>query len=83
LSPYRDEFTTFRTIAPKVFRSASKHNFDATGAGEVTLDIPDGTQSSQLQLNEVLFSPEVGYTLVSIGRLDQLGYTLTFGGGKC
>ncbi|KZV59042.1 hypothetical protein PENSPDRAFT_549791, partial [Peniophora sp. CONT] len=42
LSPHRDEFTTFRTIAPKVFRSASKHSFSATAAGEVTLDVPDG-----------------------------------------
>jgi hypothetical protein len=34
-------------------------------------------------LTEVLYSPKVGYTLVSVGRLDDLSYTLTFGSGKC
>ena len=32
---------------------------------------------------EVLYSPAVGYTLVSIGCLDQLGYSVTFGDGTC
>ena len=30
-----------------------------------------------------MYSPEVGYTLVSIGRLDENGFTATFGDGKC
>lgn len=30
-----------------------------------------------------MYSPEVGYTLISVGRLDDLGFELTFGGGKC
>ena len=34
-------------------------------------------------MTEVLYSPEVGYTLVSIGRLDEKGFSVTFGGGKC
>ncbi|KZT18238.1 hypothetical protein NEOLEDRAFT_1028705, partial [Neolentinus lepideus HHB14362 ss-1] len=36
-----------------------------------------------LRLTEVLYSPEVGYTLISVGRLDEAGFTLTFGQGKC
>ncbi|KZT19808.1 hypothetical protein NEOLEDRAFT_1032083, partial [Neolentinus lepideus HHB14362 ss-1] len=36
-----------------------------------------------LRLTEVLYSPEIGYTLISVGRLDEAGYTLTFGDGKC
>jgi hypothetical protein len=51
--------------------------------GEMTIDIPNGVDISQLKLTEVLYSPEVGYTLVSIGRLDEKGFTTTFSGGKC
>jgi hypothetical protein len=47
------------------------------------IDIPNGADVSQLQLTEVLYSPEVGYTLVSVGRLDQTGLSVTFGDGKC
>ena len=32
---------------------------------------------------EVLYSSEVGYTLVSVGQLDDNGILTTFGGGKC
>ena len=31
----------------------------------------------------MLYSAEVGYTLVSVGRLDEAGFTVKFGGGKC
>ena len=49
----------------------------------MTIDIPNGPKTSRLQLMEVLYSPEVGYTLVSVGNLDDHGFTVTFGGGKC
>ena len=38
---------------------------------------------TQLCLLDVLYSAEVGYTLVSVGRLDEAGFTVIFGGGKC
>jgi hypothetical protein len=42
-----------------------------------------GDSSSQLRLIDALFSPTVGYMLVSIGQLDDAGYTALFGHGKC
>jgi hypothetical protein len=61
----------------------NKKSFSAVGKGELTIDIPDGANSSQLRLTEVLYSPEVGYTLVSIGCLDEKGFGANFSGGKC
>jgi hypothetical protein len=57
--------------------------FKAVGTGEMTIDVPNGVDISQLSLTEVLYSPEVGYTLVSVGRLDDKGFSLMFAGGKC
>ena len=51
--------------------------------GEMTIDIPNGIDFLQLQLTEVLYSPEVGYTLVSVGWLDEQGFSVTFSNGKC
>ena len=42
------------------------------------VDIPNGTGETQLRLRDVLYSAEVGYTLVSVGRLDEAGFTLKF-----
>ena len=36
-----------------------------------------------MRLCEALYSPEVGYTLISIGRLDEAGFSVTFSDGKC
>ena len=55
----------------------------AVGMGEMTISVPDGADVSQLKLTEVLYSLEVGYTLISVGRLDEKGFEITFSGGKC
>lgn len=83
ISPYRDEFSTFESISPRPLRAANKQAFSAVGKGEVILDLPNGATSSQLHLSEVLYSPEAGYTLVSIGRLNDAGFKTTFANGKC
>lgn len=50
----------------------------------MVIDIPDGgADISQLRLTEVLYSPEVGYTLVSFGNLNEKGFSAMFSGGKC
>ena len=55
----------------------------AIGIGKMVINIPNGTKILQLKLMEVLYLPEVGYTLVSIGQLDEKGFDITFSGGKC
>ena len=51
--------------------------------GKMTIDVPNGTDVSKLQLMEVLYSPDMGYTLVSVGKLNDKGFELTFSGRKC
>lgn len=83
ISPHRDEFSTFKTITPQALKTANKQTFSAVGEGEVTLDLPNGATSSKLHLTEVLYSPEAGYTIISIRRLDVAGFTTTFANNKC
>ena len=49
----------------------------------MVIDIPNGVNITKLRLTEVFYSPEVGYILVSIGKLDDDGYQVTFSSGKC
>src|ERR1700678_1362098 len=83
ISPYRNRFENFQTIIPRHFRAANKQTFSSTGKGELVIDVPSGTGETQLRLHDVLYSAEVGDTLVSVGRLDEAGFTVKFGGGKC
>ena len=83
ISPYRDAFEMYTTIPPKPFTAANCQVFNATGVGEMVVDVPNRYDVSCLRLTEVLYSKEVGYTLVSVGRLDELGLSTTFADGFC
>jgi len=83
LTLYCNALKNFIEIPPKSFRAANKQNITAVRMGEMTINVPDGADVSQLKLTEVLYSPEVGYTLVSVGRLDEKGFEVIFSGGKC
>ncbi|THH06822.1 hypothetical protein EW146_g9493 [Bondarzewia mesenterica] len=83
ISPYRDHFEKYRDIPLKPFKAANKQMFNALSMGDIVVDVPNGLDPSKLRLTEVLYSPEVGYTLVSIGWLDELGYSTTFANGQC
>jgi hypothetical protein len=83
ISPYQEDFTSFEEILPKSFWAANKQRFSAVGMGELTIDLPNSTDGSKLALTKVLYSSEVGYTLVLVGWLDDLGFIMIFGSGKC
>ena len=81
--PYHDAFETYTTIPPMPFTAANHQVFNATGIGEMVVDVPNGYDVSHLCLTEVLYSKEVGYMLVSVGRLDELRLSTTFADGFC
>ncbi|KZV80781.1 hypothetical protein EXIGLDRAFT_569675, partial [Exidia glandulosa HHB12029] len=83
ISPYREDFENLEEILPREFRAANSAKFAAKAKGELVINVPNGVSSSALRLTEVLYAPEVGYTLVSIGQLDKLGFKTEFGDGKC
>ena len=83
ISPYRDDLIDFINIPPKSFRAANKQSFSATGTGKLIVDLPKSIGRTKLELTDVQYSPEVAYTLVSVGNLDEKGFIIKFGGGKC
>ena len=85
ISPYRDDLINFINIPPKSFRAANKQSFSATGTGNLKLivDLPKSIGRTKLELTDVQYSPEVAYMLVSVGNLDEKGFIIKFGGGKC
>ena len=67
ISPYRDLFENFQSITPRHFRAANKQTFSTVGKGDIVIDIPNGKGETQIRLQDVLYSAEVRYTLVSVG----------------
>ena len=83
ISPYCERFENLIDIPDKFFTAANHQKFVTTGVGDMIVEVPNGYDVSKLHLTEVLFSLEVGYTLESIGCLDELGLSTTFAEGFC
>ena len=83
ISSYHKRFENFENTAPKQFCAVNQQTFSTVGKGDLIVEIPDDSSFAKLRLIDVLYSPNVGYTLVSIRRLDDDGFTATFGKKKC
>jgi hypothetical protein len=84
MSPCRNLFTSFETLEnPHDVHTADKAMFKATGIGEMSIKVPNRTKNSNITLKNVLYVPNLTFTLVSIACCDTAGFSCTFGKGKC
>ena len=83
ISLYHEHFENLVDILDKSFTAANRQKFIMTGVGNMIVEVPNGYDILHLCLMEVLFLLEVGYTLVLIGCLDELGLSMTFAEGFC
>src|SRR5882762_1026817 len=83
MSPYRADFLNYRELPTRTFQAANKQRFSAVGSGDLTISLPNGNTRTQITLRDVLYAPDVGYTLVSVGKLDEDRYGVKFEDGSC
>jgi len=83
ITPDHDHMLNVWSIPPKSFTAANQQKFSTMGVGNLIIKIPNGAEILKLYVTEVLYSPEVGYMLMSIGRLYELGLSMTFADGYC
>ena len=83
MSPNREQFSEFRTIAPKGVKAVNKTIFMVTRVGCMKIDIPNGRDSTTVTLKDKLYCPDLGYTLVSLAKCDTAGFTVTLKDKSC
>ena len=49
--------------------------FEATGLGDMHIELPNGQSKSQILLKNVLYAPAMGLTLVSISKIAKARFT--------
>jgi hypothetical protein len=79
----RNRLINFTDIEAKPITAADKRTFNAIGKGDMYIDIPNGSETFQVLLCDVLYSPNMGVTLVSIGKITDTGSTVLFHGNTC
>ncbi|PIL23016.1 hypothetical protein GSI_14323 [Ganoderma sinense ZZ0214-1] len=83
MSPHRQDFASLQETK-MTLNAANQQTFRAEGVGEMVIPVPNGTAAdTRIRLKNVLYTPEVAYNLISVGRIDDAGFTTTFSGGQC
>jgi len=75
ISPFREQFENYVDITPKRFRAANQETFNAIGRGELVINIPNGSESSLLRLENALYAPGLDthwYPWVNLTKLVSL-----------
>ena len=57
--------------------------FMVTGVGRMKIDIPNIRDSTTVMLKDVLYCPDLGYTLVSLAKCDATSFTVTLEDKSC
>ena len=83
MSPYRHLFENYVTIQPKSITAADKRYFQATGKGDLRIQLPNGNSTTSILLKDVLHCPDMGLTLVAISKITAAGYPVIFRGSTC
>ena len=77
MSPNSERFSEFRTIAAKGVKAVDKTIFMVTGIGWMKINMPNGRDSTTLMLKDMLYCPDLGYTLVSLAKCNAISFTVT------
>ena len=82
-SPDRDAFINYSPINNTTITTADGRKLKALGKGNVQIELPNGTKRTKTILKEVIHAPDMAFTLILVGRLDNAKCSATFSGGMC
>lgn len=84
MSPYREDFAELEELdTPVTIAMADGRALSAIACGTVVVTAPNGNSTSCLLLRDALYAPGLAFTLVSISRIDKVGYSALFTDGQC
>ncbi len=84
MTPSRHRLMNYTAIKPRGIMAADKKKFEALGKGDMHITIPNGkNQTTKVLVKDVLHAPNLGVTLLSVGRITQAGYSLDFKDEEC
>ena len=83
MSPSKHCFLNFKEIAPRAINAADKTVFKAVGIGSMRVGIPNGKTTTHVTLKDILYCPDLAFTLISLTRCDAAGYSVLLKDQKC
>ena len=82
-SPDRDAFINYSPINNTTITTAYGRKLKALGKGDVRIELLNGAKRTKTILKEAIHAPDMAFTLISVGRLDDAKCSATFSSGMC
>ena len=79
-SPDHNEFINYCQINNTTITTANGHKLKALGKSDVWIELPNGAKCTKTILKEAIHAPDMAFTLISVGRLDDAKCSATFSG---
>ena len=76
-------FINYSPINNTTITTANGRKLKALGKGDMRIELPNGTKRTKTILKEVIHAPDMAFTLISVGQLDDAKCSATFSGGMC
>ena len=76
-------FINYSPINNTTITTANGRKLKVLGKGDVRIELPNGAKCTKTILKEAIHAPDMAFTLISVGRLDDVKCSATFSGGMC
>ena len=83
MMPYHHLLENYAPTEAKLINAANKQTFCTISTGDLCITVPNSDSVTPMMLKNVLYTPDIAATLISIGCIDNTGYLTTFGKGEC
>jgi hypothetical protein len=72
MSPFRQQFVSYRPIPPRPIMAADKCLFFVEGVGDLCIRVPNGKSFMPVILHDALYAPSMALTMVSISHIAKV-----------
>ena len=62
---------------------ADSHTLKAVGIDDIHIELPDSLKHTKALLRDVIYAPDMAFTLISISWLDKVKCSVIFSKGMC
>src|SRR5882762_4938951 len=81
--PDRTKFENYRPLDNRNITTADGRTLKAVGIGDVHIELPNGSKRTPALLKDAIYSPDMAFTLISVGHLDKADCAVSFQKGMC
>jgi len=83
MTGYQHCLHNYTKIETQPIMATDKHTFDVIRKGDMYIDVSNGDGTSKVLICNILYSPSMGVTLISISKIKDSKLIVLFHGNSC